>query len=228
MTQQEKRTLTIYGLLVFTLYAMWLGSQCFFYFYNLKLEKERAVQEEQHKRKKKELTDRLNYLQEKYKDELEQNKRAEQVDIFTLNYDDIEILAMNNYYESRGVGRKNWQRKAQDMRNITSVVLNRLDSGKYGSSIKQVIQAAKKKQNGKYVCQFSWVCNENRPAINEKSKEWSLAYEVAFDIYTGIEKRTVKATALHYYNPKKVKPRWAKRAKEVAYVFSGHKIIVLD
>lgn len=171
---------------------------------------------------------KLKELQIKYRKDIEDEKRVSQINVFTLNYEDIEILATNNYYESRGVGRKRWKKKERDMQNITSVVLNRLDSGKYGTTIKQVIQGAKKKQNGKYVCQFSWVCDNSRPVVNKRSKEWKLAYEVAFQVYTGIVPRTVNSKALHYYNPIQSKPHWAKKAKEVAYVYGGHRIVIVD
>ena len=174
------------------------------------------------------LQNRLNYLQKKYAKELAEEKRVSQINLYTLNYEDIEILAMNNYYESRGVGRKNWKKKERDMQNITSVVLNRVDSGKYGTTVKDVIQSAKIRKNNQYVCQFSWVCDSSRKPINRNSKEWQLAYSVAFEIYTGITSRTVKSKALHYYNPIKSKPVWASKAKEEAYVYGGHRIIIID
>ncbi len=178
----------------------------------------------QNKKTEKKLAD----LQKKYKKEIEMEERVKQINIFTLNYGDIEALAVNNYYESRGVGRKNWKKKRKDMENITSVVLNRYDSGKYGNTIKQVIQKAKRKSDGQWACQFSWVCDKNRPAINKNSKEWKLAYEVAYEIYTGIMPRTVKPKAMHYYNPIVSKPIWAKKGKEVTYVYGGHRIIIID
>lgn len=171
---------------------------------------------------------KLEEIQKKYKKEIEMEERIKKINVFTLNYEDIEILAINNYYESRGVGRKNWAKKRKDMENITSVVLNRYDSRKYGRTIKQVIQKAKKQKNGQWICQFSWVCDENRPNINKNSKEWKLAYEVAYEIYTGIIPRTVKPKAMHYYNPITSKPTWAKKGKEATYVYGGHKVIIID
>lgn len=228
MTKSEKLTLKIYGACIALLYIMWISFQIFFYFEDIKRTAELEKSHQEHLIKQQKLQERLEYLQKKYAKDLEDEKRVSQINVFTLNYDDIELLATNNYYESRGVGRKNWKKKERDMQNVTSVVLNRLDSGKYGNTIRQVLQAAKKKQNNKYVCQFSWVCDDNRPAIDKQSREWKLAYGVAFDIYTGITQRTVKAKALHYYNPIKAKPRWAKRAKEVAYIHGGHRIIIID
>ena len=171
------------------------------------------------------LLQQLKDLQEKYKEELAENKRAESINIFTLNYKDIELLAMNNYYESRGVAKNNFAKKRKDMQNITSVVLNRVESKKYGRSIREVLYSYKIKR-GKKVCQFSWAC-ENIKAIDKNSKEWQLAYDVAFEAYTGIERRKISKNAHHYYNPKKVNPRWAKNSKEITYVFTGHKIIEL-
>ncbi len=188
------------------------------------MELKRQASLEQIRKKEKKLVD----LQKKYKKEIEMEKRILEIDIFNLNYDDINALAVNNYYESRGVGRNNVKIKRKDMENITSVVLNRYDSKKYGKTIKQVIQGARKRKNGEWVCQFSWVCDSKRSPINENSKEWKLAYEVAYEIYTGITPRTVKPKAMHYYNPIKAKPRWAKKAKEVAYIYGGHRIIIVD
>lgn len=210
------------------LIGAYIGAQLVFSYTEAK---EKPIREAQEKIMEKELIEskaKLKLLEEKYKDEIEEEKRIAKINVFTLNYEDIEILAMNNYYESRGVGKKNWKKKRKDMENITSVVLNRYDSGKYGNSIKKVIQGAKKKRDGKWVCQFSWVCDNSKPVIDKNSKEWKLAYEVAFDVYTGITQRTVKSKALHYYNPATVTPIWATKGKEVSYVVGGHRIIIID
>ena len=228
MTKSEKLTLKIYGACIALLYIIWIGAQIFFYFEDTKRAADLEKSTQEHLIKQQKLQERLEYLQKKYAKDLEDERRVSQINAFTLNYEDIELLAINNYYESRGVGRRNWKKKERDMQNVTSVVLNRLDSGKYGNTIRQVLQGAKKKQNKKYVCQFSWVCDDNRPAIDKQSREWKLAYGVAFDIYTGIAQRTVKSKALHYYNPIKSKPMWAKKAKEVAYIYGGHRIIIID
>lgn len=188
------------------------------------MELKRQALIEQIKKKEKKLA----YLQKKYKKEIEMEEHANKINIFTLNYEDIDALAVNNYYESRGVGRTDWGKKRRDMENVTSVVLNRYNSGKYGKTIKQVIQKAKKRNNGEWVCQFSWVCDSNRAPINKNSREWKLAYEVAYEIYTGITPKTVKPKAMHYYNPIKSKPRWAKKAKEVAYIYGGHRVIIIE
>lgn len=177
----------------------------------------------EHNAKHEKLLQQLNALQEKYKEELAEIKHAESIDVFTLNYNDIELLAINNYYESRGVAKNNFNKKRKDMINITSVVLNRVESKKYGNSIREVLYSYKIKR-GKRVCQFSWACEKTK-AINKNSKEWQLAYDVAFEVYTGLERRKISKNAHHYYNPKKVNPRWAKNSKEIAYVFTGHKII---
>lgn len=224
----ENLAVKVFFILGCFLVGAYIGAQLVFSYIEAK---EKPIREEQAKIMEKKLIEskaKLKLFEEKYKDEIEEEKRIEKVNIFTLNYEDIELLAINNYYESRGVGRRNWKKKERDMQNVTSVVLNRLDSGKYGNTIRQVLQAAKKKQNNKYVCQFSWVCDDNRPTINRHSREWKLAYDVAFDVYTGITQRTVKPKALHYYNPIKAKPMWAKEAKEVAYIHGGHRIIIID
>lgn len=214
--KKEDKVMTIFAIAVCIILAI----NSIYTNYQIKLLKQKQVEiEKEHNKSIQVKIDKLYLLQQKYKKE-----QFKEVDIYTLN--DIELLAINNYYESRGVGKNNFTKKKKDMQNITSVVLNRLDSKKYGKNINEVLHSSKVK-NGKRVCQFSWACDTKKQKINKKSKEWKLAYSVAFDIYTEIEPRTVKASALHYYNPQKVEPAWAKNSKVITYVITGHKIVEL-
>ena len=107
MTKSEKLTLKIYGACIALLYIMWISFQIFFYFDDIKRAAKLEKLTQEHSIKQQKLQQRLEYLQKKYAKDLEDERRASQIDVFTLNYDDIELLATNNYYESRGVGRKN-------------------------------------------------------------------------------------------------------------------------
>lgn len=186
-------------------------------FYNdSRFEKERIQREQELKQHQIELDielqRRLKELDEKYA-----KKEKEWQDEYN-----ISALAANAYYESRGVGGNNFSLKEKDMENITTVVLNRWKSGKYGATIDDVLHQYKIVGHRK-VCQFSWACDDNIEPIKYKSKEYKLAYKVAYNLYYGKKKK--RLFAYHYYNPRVVKPTWAKNMKQVAYVKSGHKIV---
>lgn len=139
-----------------------------------------------------------------------------------IDYKNIEWLAKNNYYESRGVAGQDFVKKREDMKNVSQVVLNRLNSKRFGRTIEKVI-TYKNPTSG--ICHFSWVCQKNLKKIDYKSPEWNLAYEVAFDTYLGLGDNEIGETALHYYNPLQVKPKWSNDMTKVAYVKTGHIII---
>ena len=223
----EKYNNRLYMIIILMLVFVWVGFEIYFWHYSKQQKIQQDITNAQFEIRHKNLQDKLQMLQKKYAKEIQEANKAISINIYNLNYNDISLLAYNNYYESRGVGKKNYKQKRKDMENVTSVVLNRLESGKYGKTLQDVLQGAKVVKNGTVVCQFSWVCNNTRADINYKSREWKLAYEVAFEMYTGMTIRSSKK-ALHYYNPKKVQPRWAKKAKEVAYVSGGHRIIIID
>jgi spore germination cell wall hydrolase CwlJ-like protein len=87
----------------------------------------------------------------------------------------LECMARNIYYESRGQGRLGMQA-------VGYVTMNRVYSGEYPSSICGVVyQGERTKKGVLYKCQFSWVCDGTVKNIRSKS-QWKLAKELALEV----------------------------------------------
>lgn len=122
------------------------------------------------------------------------NKNAE-----TYHWKELECLAKNLYYEARGEGYKG-------MMAVGTVTMNRVNDSRFPSTVCGVVYE-KTSNNGKVVCQFSWVC---QPHVINRRKNLDL-YKESVAIAAGIlynGKRLQKVNSALFFHANYVNPRW--------------------
>lgn len=109
-------------------------------------------------------------------------------------------LAEAVYFEDRGGD-------IEGMKAVANVVMNRVNSGKFPSSIAGVVNQKKWTKNG-WVCQFSYMCQLKDRKMADEQSRYKAGY-VAWKATNGVLKDTTKG-ADHYLNKSKVKtlPTW--------------------
>jgi spore germination cell wall hydrolase CwlJ-like protein len=107
------------------------------------------------------------------------------------------------YFEARGEGVKGQFAVAE-------VILNRVDSGVYPSSICGVV-----KQGGKGACQFSYTCDGNRDVMRNPAAA-DLAGRIARVMIDGAP-RALTAGATHFHT-RAVNPNWSHRFAKTASI----------
>lgn len=116
------------------------------------------------------------------------------------NETQLECLALNIYFESRGEPRMGQVAVAQ-------VVMNRVDDGRFPGGVCAVVQQAGSK-NG--VCQFSWWCDRHGDIPRHKG-DWELAQKIARAVYRGGMSDPTHGAL--WYHTVDVKPIWRIRLK---------------
>lgn len=114
---------------------------------------------------------------------------------------DIECLATNIYFESRG-------ESLAGQVAVAHVTMNRVFSSKFPNSICEVVYQAKYHEMLplKNQCQFSWYCDGLKEIIKDK-KAYQKAKDVAFYVLHGGLDITDGAL---YYHSRTVSPYWNK------------------
>ena len=109
-------------------------------------------------------------------------------------------LAEAIYFEDRGGD-------IEGMKAVANVVMNRVGSGKFPSTISGVVNQKKWTKNG-WVCQFSYMCQLKKRTMADEKSRYKAGY-VAWKATNGVLKDTTKG-ADHYLNKSKVKtlPTW--------------------
>ena len=130
---------------------------------------------------------------------------------------EIDCLAKNIYWEALG---ESFEGKVA----VAQVTMNRLESGRYGKNICQVVYYRQRFRNVTS-CQFTWTCQSksriniaNRKAFQE-SRE--IAIRVYFENY-----RLQNLTKAMYFHNLSVKPSWMNHKTRVARI--GHHIFYRD
>jgi spore germination cell wall hydrolase CwlJ-like protein len=98
--------------------------------------------------------------------------------VMQLNNDDrrsIQCMALNIYYESRGTS----QRTQAYVANVTK---NRLNAGRYGRSICDVV-FQQTTRSGKSYAQWSWT--KSKPPVKFEPTSWDQAQSIAHGVYFG-------------------------------------------
>lgn len=114
-----------------------------------------------------------------------------------------ECLTKALYFEARGESLKGQFAVAE-------VILNRVDSAQYPSSVCGVVQ-----QGGKGSCQFSYHCDGNRDVMRERQAA-DTAGRIARLMLDGAP-RALTYGATHFHT-KSVKPSWSRRFERTASI----------
>jgi len=117
----------------------------------------------------------------------------------SYHWKELECLAKNLYYEARGEGYKG-------MMAVGTVTMNRVNDSRFPSTVCDVVYE-KTRNNGKVVCQFSWVC---QPHVINRNKNMDL-YKQSVAIAAGIlysGKRLQKVSSALFFHADYVNPRW--------------------
>ena len=95
---------------------------------------------------------------------------------------------------------------------VAEVILNRVDSKRYPSSICGVVKQGQERRNG---CQFSYNCDGKKNTIGNK-KVFERLGKLAWVMMKG-KRRTLTSGALYYHNTS-VRPRWSKKFVRTARI----------
>lgn len=110
---------------------------------------------------------------------------------------EVLCLALVVYHEARGSTQA-------DMYAVANVVLNRKRDDGFPNSTCSVIYQQH---------QFEWTKNGKRNLAERDA--WKVSQRIAYVTYINKDRLDRTNGALHFYNPKKVKPKWAKKARRV-------------
>jgi|TARA_R110000744_G_scaffold369668_1_gene479959 spore germination cell wall hydrolase CwlJ-like protein len=129
-----------------------------------------------------------------------------------VNHKDLECLAKNIYFESRG-------EDVLGQYAVGLVTQNRVKSNKFPDTICGVVKQGRYWKNNpvKNKCHFSWFCDGK--SDNPKDKEaWAISVHIAQSLllYT-IEDFTQGST---HYHALDVSPRWSRKMKEATTIGS--------
>lgn len=125
----------------------------------------------------------------------------DQIYEMSLDEKDLNCLAKNIYYESRGEPKEG--KVAVGM-----VTLNRADNPKYPNDICKVVNQRTRTQDGKMVCQFSWTCMRMR-SPNASDPLWLESVKIAKNLMLGrYENWQQKYDNVHHFHSTSVNPGW--------------------
>jgi spore germination cell wall hydrolase CwlJ-like protein len=114
------------------------------------------------------------------------NTREETYQLSSEDFDQIECLAENIYFEARG-------ESVEGQVAVAMVILNRAHVGSFGSDVCSIVY----KKKGK-ICQFSWVCDKKISRKKSEESAYQLARAVAiFAVLNYNEDITSCATFYH-------------------------------
>lgn len=128
--------------------------------------------------------------------------------------DDVDVLALNIYHESRGLRGKG----SVGWRAVAAVVFNRLNSPKFPKTVRGVVYEKKGE------CAFSWVCANfvNAPIRNKKlfAEIRGETERYLFEYHTGMWQDPVRGA--HSYHARTVKPnKYFQKLTVVAVIQDG-------
>ena len=106
----------------------------------------------------------------------------------------VDCLAENIYHEAG-------YESTDGKKAVAQVTLNRVESGKFASSICGVV-----KQKTEGTCQFSWFCMPVK--LNRNSEAFRESMDVALFVYANYEKLKDITNGALYYHADYVNPRW--------------------
>ena len=121
---------------------------------------------------------------------------------------EMNCLALNVYYESRGETRAGQQA-------VAKVTLNRVVSSRYPDTICDVVYEKNwSKTNKRYVSAFSWTELDDVP--EPRGASWPLAWKMAEIVYKQKHKNLLHGAL--FFHTKNILPYWASKKKPVAKI----------
>lgn len=127
--------------------------------------------------------------------------KAQHLKIMAENATQLECLAKNIYWEAAG---ESFEGKVA----VAQVTLNRLESGRYGKTICQVVFQRTKLYED-VICQFSWTCTAKSRIPPKNQRLFKESEEIAKKVY--IENyRLPQLTKAMYFHNTTVRPGWNK------------------
>jgi spore germination cell wall hydrolase CwlJ-like protein len=125
------------------------------------------------------------------------------------HYREIDCLARNVYYESRG---ESWDGQLA----VAMVTLNRVESDRFPNSVCAVVNERYKVKN-QFVCQFSWRCEIwNNPQL--KVNREHISYKVAEHAIQNYHLIDLVTPDTLWFHATYVKPKWRKFKERVARI----------
>jgi len=120
----------------------------------------------------------------------------------------LRCLALNVYYEARG-------EPADGQYAVAEVTMNRLASSRYPDSLCAVVHEKRWDEiRRRYVSAFSWT--EFYSVPEPEGEAWSLAQQVAEEVYYGRAPARVEGAIL--YHATYIRPSWARKQTRVARI----------
>ena len=119
--------------------------------------------------------------------------------------DQWECLTTALYFEARG-------ETVEGMFAVGEVILNRVDSGKFPSTVCGVINQGTGRQ---FACQFTFTCDGVAETIHEP-EAWHEVGKVARLLLDGAPRELTNGAT--YYHTRSVNPRWARSFEETAEI----------
>lgn len=113
----------------------------------------------------------------------------------------LECLAQNVYWEAAG---ESFEGKVA----VAQVTMNRLESGRYGKTICQVV-FQRTKVYETVICQFSWTCSAKSRIPPRNHRLFKESEEVAKKVYLENYRLPSMAKAMYFHNTT-VRPGWNK------------------
>lgn len=126
---------------------------------------------------------------------------VEQIYEMTLDEKEVNCLAKNIYYESRG-------EPSEGMVAVGVVTLNRVDHPQFPDTICDVVNQRTKSKEGKVVCQFSWACMKMK-GPKETDPIWLESLVIARDLLLGKYKDfQLKYVNAFFFHNVSINPGW--------------------
>lgn len=126
---------------------------------------------------------------------------VEKIYEMTLDEKELNCLAKNIYYESRG-------EPNEGMVAVGVVTLNRVEHPQFPDTICDVVHQRTKSKDGKTVCQFSWSCMRLK-VPKETDPLWLESLTIAKNLLLGkYQEFQLKYINAHFFHNVSVNPGW--------------------
>lgn len=144
------------------------------------------------------------------------------IPVSTIDVEEALCLAKNVYHESRG-------EPIAGQFAVAHTTLQRVDSKRYPSTVCGVVRQTAK-VNNRYVCQFSWYCDNhpnevtlyrNNKKIVQNVSSFKTAAVVALMTMAGIARDNTDG-ATHFVNADKAQPRWMNKLQHTT-TYGNHR-----